>query len=202
MGLPIPFSTLKILKNTKKFSQIWDLVQSVLGKGGIYTEHCLLTSYFCTLVSQGMKIDDERALLKWHLAALLHDIGIEFPKNIECEFKDFESLTRFEEKMFKDHVHKGIEKVGNLPTEFSDVAIIMRQHHERPDGKGFPARLDSKNIHPLSALFIIAHEASVTLLSLGFEKDIILNKFKEDEKLYSKGRYLEPFLAFMKLMDN
>jgi hypothetical protein len=46
-----------------------------------------------------------------------------------------------------------------------DVDIIIHQHHERPDGKGFPAKLNYMKINPLSAVFILAHEI------MNFHKD-------------------------------
>ncbi|MBC7397838.1 MAG: hypothetical protein H7333_10390 [Bdellovibrionales bacterium] len=37
-----------------------------------------------------------------------------------------------------------------------EVAVILVQHHERPDGSGFPGQLTNAQIHPLAAVFIVA----------------------------------------------
>ncbi len=48
-----------------------------------------------------------------------------------------------------------LERIQEIPP---DVDLLIMQHHELPDGTGFPRHLSAKQISPLGALFIVAHE--------------------------------------------
>ena len=39
-----------------------------------------------------------------------------------------------------------------------DVSVIIEQHHERPDGNGFPNGINFKRISVFSSIFIVAHD--------------------------------------------
>lgn len=95
------------------------------------------------------------------LAASLHDIGkIGMPDNI---LKKADNLEDFEMRKAKDHPVIGSEILGEIE-ELSEVASIVRHHHERYDGKGYPDGLSGDAI-PLYAriLFILdAYEAIAT----------------------------------------
>jgi hypothetical protein len=65
------------------------------------------------------------------------------------------------------------------------VDIIVQQHHERPNGSGFPRGLLFNYISPLSSLFIVAHDltqeilfkrASFSLPNFIVEKKAVLNQ--------------------------
>lgn len=43
------------------------------------------------------------------------------------------------------------------PLEFlSDVKPVIRHHHERPDGEGYPDGLSGSDIHPLARIISVA----------------------------------------------
>jgi len=68
-------------------------------------------------------------------AGLLHDIGkISIPLDILTKPSKLKS-TEFE--LIKDHVEEGYKILKRIP-DFEEIAVMVRQHHERCDGSGYP----------------------------------------------------------------
>lgn len=92
------------------------------------------------------------------LAASLHDIGkIGMPDSI---LKKADSLEDMEMNKAKDHPVIGSEILGEIE-ELSEVASVVRHHHERFDGKGYPDGLRGDAIPLFSRILFIldAYEA-------------------------------------------
>jgi len=53
---------------------------------------------------------------------------------------------------------RAAELARKFPEIPPDVDLLIMQQHELPDGTGFPRHLSAKQISPLGALFIVAHE--------------------------------------------
>lgn len=64
-------------------------------------------------------------------------------------------LTRLEHEMVKQHVEAGYNVLSRI--EFAQpVAAIMRQHHERLDGSGYPLGLSGDEILPEARILAVA----------------------------------------------
>lgn len=83
-------------------------------------------------------------------AALLHDLGLMAVPNIILAKRPF--LSTREESIYKRHCVSGASMLENMPG-FIYISDMIRAHHERWDGKGFPKRLKGANI-PLGARII------------------------------------------------
>ncbi|OOG83673.1 hypothetical protein B0E41_12415 [Hydrogenophaga sp. A37] len=78
----------------------------------------------------------ERDVRDVYLAALVHDIGtIGFPDTMLK--KPVSTYTADEHQRYRRHTIEGETALMAL-TQLQGVAKIVRQHHERVDGKGFP----------------------------------------------------------------
>lgn len=93
-------------------------------------------------IAQEMGLSQDRCRIV-RLAALVHDIG----KNavpLEVLVKP-NGLTAIEHEMIKLHVEAGYKVLSRI--EFAQpVADVMRQHHERLDGSGYPVGLSGDDI--------------------------------------------------------
>lgn len=100
--------------------------------------------------------DEQEAL---RTAALLHDIGkLAVPEHI---FRKIGRLTPQEVEKIKTHAVIGAEILKHLDVP-PPVVKIVRSHHERWDGSGYPDKLKGKNI-PLGARILAAVEYMDTL---------------------------------------
>ena len=103
------------------------------------------------MMADRMKLDENQKYTL-HLAASLHDIGkIGMPDNI---LKKADSLEDFEMRKAKDHPLIGSQILGEVE-EFSEVASIVRHHHERYDGQGYPDGLQGDAIPLFSRILFI-----------------------------------------------
>ncbi len=83
-------------------------------------------------------------------AALMHDIGLlSVPNSI---LNKFPYLSTREMAQYKRHCIAGCSMLENME-EFSGVIDLIRCHHEKWDGTGYPKRLKGVNI-PLGARII------------------------------------------------
>ena len=92
-------------------------------------------------------------------AALLHDVGnAGIPEEILLKPGP---LTESEFCYIKEHVHRGTRDFGAVKA-LRDAVPIVRHHHERVDGNGYPAGLAGDAI-PIGARVIAAADAYVMM---------------------------------------
>ncbi len=89
------------------------------------------------------------------LAGLLHDIGKIGTYDVILDKPD--KLTEAEFELVKKHPDKGCEILSPIK-QFKDLLPIIRHHHERWDGKGYPAGLKGEEI-PLLARILCAADS-------------------------------------------
>lgn len=125
-----------------------------------YSHHvgllCYLTSIMCT------EIKMEEAREKLVMAALMHDLSLE--EDVYADVKEWNKqaanlqerspeIVRY--RLHSLHASQTAQTLDVLPP---DVDQIILQHHEAPDGSGFPRGLTANRIHYLAAVFIIAED--------------------------------------------
>lgn len=98
---------------------------------------------------------------KLELAGLLHDIGmIGIPESV---LNKTDSLTPEEFESIKKHVNHGVKILEDIK-QLKDVVEIIKYHHERFDGKGYPYGLKGNEI-PLNAKIIAIADAYDGMIS-------------------------------------
>ena len=108
------------------------------------------------------------------LGALLHDVGkIGIPENV---LRKPTHLSEEEWEIMKQHPVIGAEKVLMPNEALRDLIPIVKYHHERWDGTGYPEKLSGTDI-PFSARIVSVADAYHALISdrpyrkgLGVEK--------------------------------
>ncbi len=111
----------------------------------------------------GVSPHDRRAL---HIAAALHDVGkLGIPARI---LRKPEPLTASERTLVSMHPEMGyhILKDGEFPWP---VAEIVRQHHERLDGSGYPWALEGEDISFLSRVVAVADTVDAIVSPRGYD---------------------------------
>lgn len=112
-------------------------------------EHSIDTAILAILLGQQFNYEYKELKLLGS-AALLHDIGkMVFPQLLgKPEF-----MLSFQEKwLLREHpTYSMLILKGSDPHSYVEQTTIL-QHHERPDGKGFPQGLKGDNAAPVKAL--------------------------------------------------
>jgi putative nucleotidyltransferase with HDIG domain len=112
-----------------------------------YTQgHCERVAFFSCVLADSAGFNS-RSLFWFRIGALLHDIGkIIVPTDV---LNKPGKLTDEEWAIMKRHPEAGLELVADIDFP-GDIRAIIRNHHERWDGKGYPDGLAGEEI-PLAA---------------------------------------------------
>ncbi|MGK5085929.1 HD domain-containing phosphohydrolase [Bdellovibrionota bacterium FG-2] len=184
--------TIKSVGNNPKLSKM--LRSFVRDKKRYITSHSVaLADIACSLAAK-MDWPSEATFQKLCFAAFFHDIAL---SNNELaavsDLADLENkkaqFSAAEIRAFKDHPFKGMEVVRSFKEIPADVDLIVHQHHELPDGSGFPRGVNYKHISPLSALFIVAHDLVQYMYdytTVDFDEFIKERKVKYDSGTFKK----------------
>lgn len=90
------------------------------------------------------------------IAGLLHDIGEQkLPSHLH---NGGGSLTADNRKAFQQHVDLGLTMLTQFPGIPDAVATMIRQHHERIDGSGYPAQLKGEQLSLHSRILMAVDE--------------------------------------------
>src|SRR4029079_735418 len=88
-----------------------------------------------------------------HLCGLVHDIGkIGLPAGL---LEKPGALTLEERREMQSHSEIGERILSNVDT-YAEIAAVVRSHHERIDGEGYPDVLKGDVIPPLSRIIAVA----------------------------------------------
>ncbi|MGE5691457.1 MAG: HD-GYP domain-containing protein [Pseudomonadota bacterium] len=88
-----------------------------------------------------------------HLCGLVHDIGkIGLPPGL---LEKRGPLTLDERRQMEDHAAIGERILANVD-DYAEIARVVRHHHERVDGFGYPDRLRGEEIPLLSRIIAVA----------------------------------------------
>jgi putative nucleotidyltransferase with HDIG domain len=115
--------------------------------------HSQFVAAYSLLLAKAVGIESPRRLWDLERGALLHDIGkIAIPDSI---LKKPGPLTALEKEIIKEHPLIGYEIIREFDF-LKNAALVVRHHHERFDGKGYPHGLAGENILLEARVFSIA----------------------------------------------
>ncbi|MBN1834219.1 MAG: HD domain-containing protein [Spirochaetales bacterium] len=106
-------------------------------------QHSVNTTLLSLAVGDALKLPPHR-LIELGMCALLHDIGM--LKLPDAVYMNARSLTPQETKMIQAHTTLGYRILKGFSLS-DDIALSAFEHHERPDGTGYPRGLAGEKIN-------------------------------------------------------
>ena len=151
--------------HNKSETKIWEIATSLAGaidaKDPYTKGHSTSVSKFSEALARAINLP-EKEVERITLGALLHDVGkIGIPESI---LKKEGPLSDDEWKIMKQHPVIVTEKVLKPNPSLRDLIPIVKYHHERVDGKGYPDGLSDKDI-PLAAKIVAIADTYHALIS-------------------------------------
>jgi putative nucleotidyltransferase with HDIG domain len=135
------------------------LVDAVTPKDHYTADHALQVARLAWLVGMELGLNEEE--LEWLVhGALLHDVGKLGVADAILEKPG--PLTKEEWKVVKRHPEVGARMIEPLESLRKALPVI-RHHHERPDGSGYPYGLEGGEI-PLGARIVAVVDAYDVML--------------------------------------
>ena len=166
---------------------ILSMVDMIEARDSYTAGHTRRVAHYCVLIAQEMGYSTQEVELLKN-AAWLHDIGkISTPDNILLKPG---RLNENEYKIIQEHLTTGYEMLKNIE-QYTSIAEIMREHHEKFDGTGYPLGLKGEEIRPLSRIMMVADafDAMTTNRVYKAKKDV--NVAIEELKSLS-GKHFHP----------
>ena len=161
--------------------------------------HSDRVSEYAVLIGKKIGLNDEELkILK--IGGLFHDIGkIGIPDSILL--KD-DKLTPDEYSEIKNHPSIGAHILSNASI-FKDLIPIVKHHHERYDGKGYPNNLIGEEIPLLARITSIADTFDAMTSRRSYRDALPLEHVKEELRKCA-GTQLDPKLVpvFLDILEN
>ncbi|HAU16382.1 MAG TPA: two-component system response regulator [Gammaproteobacteria bacterium] len=127
--------------------------------------HAARVANIAKIIGEEMQLPD-REMRQLFIGALLHDIG-KLGLEQSIRGKSTDSMSPLERKRYQQHAILGESALLSFDP-LRDAAQIVRSHHERFDGKGFPGKLSGSDI-PLGARIVaVANDYDNILLPNNF----------------------------------
>ncbi|OUR99984.1 hypothetical protein A9Q84_02830 [Halobacteriovorax marinus] len=190
------------ITNLRKTKGLTPVLTKILSRKGYVQQISLLTNYISVAIAKETEYADTKLYEKLSLAAIFMDMSLqeEEPCKVldikEQKYKDFDFGTRGK---ISAHSEKSCEILESYLEISQDVRNIILEHHERPDGSGFPRGITTSSIKFPSAIFILAHEFSHHLILSSINrvplKEVLLRLYLD----YDTGNFKKPLEAFKRV---
>ena len=195
-------TALKLVSKNKKLNNLVQRFRKIENFG--FSDHCTslvyVAGYILNQLNPSGLVHNLRMIT---LAALIHDSSLD-DRLYEMKLNLMHS-GRLKEMQPGNANHREIlqhgSKAAALAKEFEffhpDIQILVEQHHELPDGTGFPQALKANRVHPLSAIFIVAEDFVDYFIRYSPTPDW-KTYLKTREKTYSQLPYSDAFEVLKK----
>lgn len=197
--------TLKMLKKRNNLKNLRDclngikaLAQAVEAKDPYGKGHSIRVSYYSKEIAQKLGFGPEEIEVV-ESAAYLHDIGkVKIPKKI---LKKKGRLSKQEYQEVKNHPQVGAKILKSSAS--TKVVTLIKEHHERPDGQGYP---DGKKDNPTSLgakIIAVADAFDAMTTNRPYRSALSIKEALLELKRYS-GTQFDPEVVevFIEIMEN
>lgn len=161
--------------------------------------HSDRVSEYSYLIGKYLNLPEDD-LKKLKLGGLFHDIGkIGIPDSILLKT---ERLTDDEYSEIKNHPSIGAHILSNA-SMFADIIPIVKHHHERYDGNGYPGKLKGENIPYLARITAVADTFDAMTSRRAYRDPLPLDVVKSEFEKNS-GTQFDPNIVpvFLDILNN
>lgn len=165
-----------------------------------FAEQAVLTAYFCEAISDGLEWKSDIVRKKLGLASLLMDCTLtneELAKVRTLNDPDLENFSDEEQLQFRSHPKKAAELVANFQG-FPETDFIIFEHHELPDGSGFPQKLNASRLTAISSLFIMSGNIVSRLTLMGLSPSSLREALANMRMDFNVGHFRDCLTAIEK----
>jgi len=166
----------------------------------VYTRgHSDRVSYYCVKIGESLGLlENDIELLR--ISGIFHDIGkIGITEDILLKT---EKLSQLEYEEIKKHPAKGAQ-ILSVVSMFKDVVPIIKSHHERIDGTGYPLGLKEEEIPFLSRIVAVADAFDAMMSNRVYRTKLDLSQAKT-QLVNGTGTQFDKKVVdiFLKLLEN
>lgn len=187
-------------KLEKAYLEIVETLRFTVEAKDTYTRgHSDRVSAYSVLIGEKLGLSDQE-INTLKIGGLFHDIGkIGIPDSILLKEA---RLTDDEYSQIKNHPSIGAHILSSV-TFFKDMIPIVKHHHERYDGNGYPSKLKGEDIPYLARIAAVADSFDAMSSKRSYRNslpfDVIITEFER-----CKGTQFDPAIAdaFLDILKN
>lgn len=164
--------------------------------------HATVVSFIACAMIDNFSWGNEEIKKKVTLAAILCDMTLT-PEDFVILKKSKGDKDRLSPKILNHplEIAEIIEKHSNFVS--AETLTIIKQHHERPQGKGFPKSLNHQSISALTSVYIVAHYFVDRMFDENYideyQKERMQNVVSQMKERFSAGIYKKSWESLNKL---
>ena len=175
------------------------LRQTVEAKDPYTRGHSDRVSEYSVLIGKKLGLD-ENTLHILKIGGLFHDIGkIGIPDSILLKES---KLSDEEYSQIKNHPMIGVHMLGDAAI-FTDILPIVKHHHERYDGRGYPSQLVGDDIPYVARIAAVADTFDAMTSKRSYRNSLPIDVVRAEIERCS-GTQFDPNISkvFLDIMDN
>lgn len=184
-----------ISKSLNGYTNLETLLLEYPMEHGDIAEQAVLKAIIAEFMVKSLGWRSDLTKSKTGLSAILHDLFLEREEWSTITYKDHPDLDYLDPKQkenFLGHPKRAAE-ISHYFSNYSDVDFIIEEHHEQPDGNGFPRGLNAGKITQVSAIFIISSNFVIQLVMNGISQSSLRTIIRSFMSIYNVGNFKEPF---------
>ena len=176
------------------FSTLYAFVETIEARDPYTKQHSTRVTHYAVSIAKAIGCSREEIDVL-NVSGNLHDIGkIGIPDNILLKPGQ---LTDGEYEVIKRHPSVGSNIIGHF-TMWTDEQKIIKHHHERWDGKGYPDGLSGEEIPFLSRILSIADVYDALTSDRSYRKrlqdDVAIGMIRENTGIQFDPKVVDAFL--------
>ncbi|MGE0763298.1 MAG: HD-GYP domain-containing protein [Bdellovibrionales bacterium] len=135
----------------------------ILGLGEKHSRHAMGCVVVSNWLARAMRWSAPRVLQPLTLGAFMHDVGLkELP--VELLNKERMHYSAEEVALYETHPTRGVMILRSFNAMPAEVLQIVQEHHEMPNGQGFPNHIRGERMFPLAKIVSFANLLSHEML--------------------------------------
>ncbi|HLE10623.1 MAG: hypothetical protein A2504_08810 [Bdellovibrionales bacterium RIFOXYD12_FULL_39_22] len=164
--------------------------------------HALLSSYLACAMAEEFSWCNSEVKQKIVLGALLCDVTLS-PEDFKEMREKKNNITELSKKILDHPLNIALRLQNERDFISKETLAIIREHHERPNGKGYPHGVNYGSVTVLTAIYIIANYFIEQMFDQSYQEDFKQEKMDRiveliKEKFYS-GNYRKASDALEKI---
>ncbi len=195
--------SLKTIQKNPKLKNLYNRL--VVQPDRYLVSHSVLLAHVSCGIASLIGMTSESTFYRLALASFLHDMALDNDELAKiqdlADLKAHQDQFSSEERLrYRVHPNVAADQLASMTEIPPDIHTIVREHHERPDGSGFPNGLTHPKLSMLSSLFIFAEHLIhfQTLICTTPDLGLYINSIPPS---FYKGNFLPITEAFIRSVN-
>jgi response regulator RpfG family c-di-GMP phosphodiesterase len=172
-------------------SDLFDKLKEMFDVKNYMADHSFLVIYLASQILNKMGHSNPSLLKQVSYAAFFHDIALK--DETMAMITHLNQVEDPQEKLIiSKHMEVAAKLLEDLPGINHDAHNMIMEHHELPDGSGFPLGMDGSRISKMSAIFIVSHIIVDALIDANFRNSKVKVAI-EDLTIFESDPFKKPW---------